>query len=406
MVAFRALQGVSGAFLVPLAQATLFDIYPVEKHGQAMALFGGGIMIGPILGPLLGGWLTDSFDWRWVFLVNLPVGVLAGVMLWRFLPKIPIAPRRFDLFGFALIALAIGSMQLMLDRGQQLDWFESWEIRIDAGICVATSWMFIVHTVTAKNPLFEKGMFADRNFSTGMLFMVVMGLLMLAGLALLPPLLQRLYGYSVLQSGELTMPRGIGTLISMVIASRLGKYIDTRVLIAAGMALMGVSLYLMTGFALVQGAGPVIVSGIVQGLGLGLLFATIQVIAFATLEPRLRTAASSLFNLARNVGGSVGISIVSSLLARNLQQSHSDLAGHITDQTLPPALSPLVSAIGLPAQSAMAFVDAQINQQAAFIAYLDDFYLMMWVTFAAIPLVLLLRPSKQASDNSRMAMAD
>ncbi len=405
MVVFRALQGVSGAFLVPLAQATLFDIYPQEKHGQAMALFGGGIMIGPILGPLLGGWLTDSFDWRWVFLVNLPVGLLAGVMLWRYLPKMKITLRKFDLFGFALIALALGSLQLMLDRGQQLDWFESWEIRLEAGIFLATFWMFVVHILTGREPLFEKAMFADRNFATGMLFMGVMGLLMLAVLALLPPLLQRLYGYSVLQSGMLTMPRGVGTLISMVIAGRLGKRFDMRFLIALGMGLMGLSLYMMTGFALEQGPRPVVLSGVVQGLGLGLLFATVQVIAFGTLAPRLRTAASSLLNLARNVAGSAGISLVSALLARNLQVSHSDLGQHITDQDLPSTIGPLIGAIGIPAQSAMAFIDAQINRQAAFIAYLDDFYIMMWVTFAAIPLVLLLRPTKPA-EGGQMAMAD
>ncbi|MEO7657956.1 MAG: DHA2 family efflux MFS transporter permease subunit [Sphingomicrobium sp.] len=399
MVVFRALQGVSGAFLVPLAQATLFDIYPREKHGQAMAMFGGGIMIGPIMGPLIGGWLTDSFDWRWVFLVNLPVGVLAGVMLWRYLPKMKVTQRRFDLFGFVLIALALSSLQMMLDRGQQLDWFQSWEVRVEAGLCLISFWIFVIHIITGKSPLFERKMFSDRNFATGMMFMAVMGLLMLAGLALLPPLLQRLYGYSVFQSGLLTMPRGVGTLFSMVLASRFGTRIDTRLLIAFGLGLMGFSLYLMTQFALVQGAGPVVVSGLVQGLGLGLLFATVQVIAFATLEPRLRTAASSLLNLARNVGGSAGISMVSALLVRNIQQSHSDLAQHITDQTLPPMLSAMISSIGLPAISAMAFVDAQINQQAAFIAYIDDFYLMMWVTLGAIPLVLILRPTRDGADS-------
>ncbi|MCY7397696.1 MAG: DHA2 family efflux MFS transporter permease subunit, partial [Sphingomonas bacterium] len=175
MVAFRVIQGVTGAFLVPLAQATLFDINPREKHAQAMALFGGGIMIGPILGPVLGGWLTDSFNWRWVFLVNLPIGAIATVMLLRFLPKTELNFRKFDLFGFALLGLALGSLQLMLDRGQQLDWFESTEIWIEAGLCVAAFWMFVVHTMTAREPLFERSMLADRNFATGMFFMAVTG---------------------------------------------------------------------------------------------------------------------------------------------------------------------------------------------------------------------------------------
>ncbi len=394
MVAFRAIQGVSGAFLVPLAQATLFDIFPREKHAQAMALFGGGIMIGPILGPLLGGWLTDSFNWRWVFLVNLPVGTLAAVMLLRYMPRTDLNPRKFDLFGFALIGIGLAALQLMLDRGQQLDWFQSSEILVELGLTIAAFWMFIIHTITGREPLFERHMFTNRNFATGLFFMAVTGVLLLAGLALLPPLLQRLYGYSVLQSGELTMPRGVGTLISMVTVGKLAQKIDMRALVALGMGLMGTSLYMMTGFALVQGARPVILSGLVQGLGLGMLFVTIQSLAFATLEPRLRTAAASLLNLSRNIGGSVGISIVTAALTRNLQVAHADIGAHVTDENAPSALGALTQQLGLPAQSALALIDAEINRQAAFIAYLDDFKMMMWITFAAIPLVLLLKPPK------------
>jgi DHA2 family multidrug resistance protein len=405
MVAFRAIQGVSGAFLVPLAQATLFDIFPREKHAQAMAMFGGGIMIGPILGPLLGGWLTDSFDWRWVFLVNLPVGTLAAVMLLRYMPGTDLNSRRFDLFGFALIGIGLAALQLMLDRGQQLDWFQSSEILIELGLTIAAFWMFIIHTITGREPLFERHMFTNRNFATGLFFMAVTGVLLLAGLALLPPLLQRLYGYSVLQSGELTMPRGVGTLISMVTVGKLAQKIDMRALVALGMGLMGTSLYMMTGFALVQDARPAILSGLVQGLGLGMLFVTIQSLAFATLEPRLRTAAASLLNLSRNIGGSVGISIVTAALTRNLQVAHADIGAHITDENAPSALGALTQQLGLPAQSALALIDAEINRQAAFIAYLDDFKMMMWITFAAIPLVLLLKPPKPGSTSGGPPLA-
>ena len=406
MVTFRAIQGVSGAFLVPLAQATLFDIYPSEKHGQAMAMFGGGIMIGPILGPLLGGWLTDSLDWRWVFLVNIPVGSVAAVLLLRTMPSVPLTRRKFDLFGFALIGTGLGALQLMLDRGQQLDWFQSPEILIELGLTVAAFWMFIIHTMTGREPLFERHMFANRNFATGLFFMFVTGILLLAGLALLPPLLQRLYGYSVLQSGQLTMPRGIGTLITMVTVGKLSQKIDTRLLVAIGMTLMGTSLYMMTGFALVQGARPVVLSGVVQGLGLGILFVTIQSLAFATLEPKLRTAAASLLNLSRNIGGSVGISIVTAALTRNLQIAHADIGAHVTDGNAPMALGAITQQLGLPAQAGLALIDAEVNRQAAFIAYLDDFKLMMWVTFAAIPLVLLLKPPKLGAGGGAPVVMD
>jgi len=303
--------------------------------------------------------------------------------------------RKFDIFGFAMLGLALGSLQLMLDRGQQLDWFASWEIWLELGLCLGAGWMFVTHTLLAREPLFERGMFADRNFALGMFFMVVTGVLLLAGLALLPPLLQRLYGYSVLQSGLLTMPRGIGTLITMVLAGRLIGVVDLRILIAAGMGLMAWSLHIMAGFAIEMGSGPVIVSGVIQGLGLGLMFVTIQSLAFATLVPRLRTHAASLLNLSRNIGGSIGISVVAALLARNLQVAHADMAARITDQVMPSLTGTMVSQLGLPAEAAVALADAEINRQAAFIAYLDDFYLMMWVTLASIPLVLLLRPGKK-----------
>ena len=391
MVAFRILQGITGAFLVPLAQATLFDINPPEKHGQAMALFGGGVMIGPILGPVLGGWLTDSFNWRWVFLVNLPVGVLATVMLLRYMPTGAVRRRSFDLIGFALLAIALGSLQMFLDRGEQLDWLESWEIIAEAGLTIAFFWMFVVHTLTARDPLFEKSMFADRNFATGLLFMVVTGVLLLAGLALLPPLLQRLYGYSVLQSGILTAPRGVGTLIGMLLAGRLIGKVDMRLLVAIGIVLMGASLWMMTGFALDQPAGPVIWSGIVQGLGLGLIFVTMQSLAFATLAPQLRTNAASLLNLSRNIGGSIGIALVGSQLVRNTQIAHADMASNVTSEIIPTVDPSLMERLGAQGGTLLSVIDAEISRQALFIAYLDDFKLMMILTFAALPLVLLMR---------------
>jgi len=394
MVLFRAIQGVCGAFLIPLAQATLFDINPREKHGQAMALFGGGIMIGPILGPVLGGWLTDSYNWRWVFLVNLPVGVICTLLLVRFLPKTEQHARRFDMFGFILLAVAIGSLQLFLDRGAQKDWLQSWEIIIELGLAIGGFWMFVVHIVTAKEPLFERGMFADRNFATGLLFMAVTGVLLLAGLALLPPLLQNLYGYSVLQSGYLTAPRGVGTLISMLLAGRLVGKFDARLLVGIGVVLMGTSLWMMTGFALDQPSMPVITSGVVQGLGLGLIFVPLQSLAFETLKPHLRTTAASLLNLARNVGGSVGISVVSAQLIRMSQVAHADLASNITSQTLPMVDPSLLERIAPGGVGALAIINLEINRQAVFIAYLDDFKLMMIVTFAVLPLLLIMRKAK------------
>jgi DHA2 family multidrug resistance protein len=405
MVVFRALQGVSGAFIVPLAQATLFDINPREKHSQAMALFGGGVMIGPILGPVLGGWLTDNYNWRWVFLVNLPIGIICTLIMLRFMPKAEQHQRKFDLFGFALLAIALAALQLFLDRGEQNDWFTSWETIVEVGVAIAAAWMFVVHIVTAKNPLFERSMFTDRNFSTGLLFMAVTGVLLLAGLALLPPLLQNLYGYSVLQSGYLTAPRGVGTLISMLLAGKLTGKIDSRVLVGIGVALMGISLWMMTGFAIDQPSTPVILSGVVQGLGLGLIFVPLQSLAFETLMPRMRTTAASLLNLSRNIGGSVGISVVSAPLVRMTQVAHADIAQHITEQTIPTADPTLLQAIAPQGSVAIAMINAEVTRQALFIAYLDDFKLMMIVTFAVLPLLFLMRRGNQVGTGARQHVA-
>src|SRR3954453_2372457 len=269
-----------GAALVPLSQSVLIDIYPQERRGSAMALFGVAVMVGPILGPVLGGWLTENYSWRWVFLVNVPVGIVCTFLLIRFMPSGEVKRRSFDLLGFAFLAIALGSMQLMLDRGQQLDWFDSWEIWIEAGLAISCTWMFIVQLATAEHPLFDPKMFADRNFGFALLFMVVTGVLLLAGLALLPPLLQSLYGYSVLDSGFLTAPRGFGTLASMMVAGRLTGRVDARFLIFFGISCLAFSLYQMSGFTLMMGSRLIIVSSIIQGSCLGFIFLPLQSLAF------------------------------------------------------------------------------------------------------------------------------
>jgi DHA2 family multidrug resistance protein len=391
MVLFRAIQGIGGAFIVPLAQATLFDINPREKHGQAMALFGGGVMIGPILGPVIGGWLTDNYNWRWVFLVNLPVGVLCILIMLPFMPRSGTHERKFDMFGFVLLAIALAALQFCLDRGEQNDWFSSWETIIEAGIAIGAGWMFLVHMITAEHPLFERAIFKDRNFAVSVVFMAVTGVLLLGGLALLPPLLQNLYGYSVLQSGFLTAPRGLGTLFSMLIAGRLTGKVDARLLVGTGVILMGISLYMMTGFAIEQPSGPVIHSGIVQGLGLGLIFVPLQTLAFETLATRFRTTGAALLNLSRNIGGSVGISVVSTELVRITQISHADIAAHVTQRNIPSLNPALLENLGRYGNVVLAYLNAEVTRQALFIAYLDDFKLMMMVTFVILPLLLFMR---------------
>ena len=392
MVMFRLMQGVFGAAIVPLSQTFLLDINPREKAGQAMAIWGAGIMVGPIIGPTLGGWLTESYNWRWVFLVNLPVGALALAGCLLYLPRAPRKERRFDLTGFAMLAIAIGALQLMLDRGGEADWFASGEIWTYAVLSVTGFWMFVIHILNAEKPFLEPAMFHDRNFSTGLLFIFVVGIILLASLALLPPMLSRILGYPVITTGMVMAPRGVGTMISMLIVGRLVRKVDPRMLVIAGLLLTAFSLYEMTGFTPQMDSLPIIRSGIVQGLGLGLVFVPLSTVAFATIEPRFRADATSLFSLVRNIGSSIGISVVTMMLTRNIQINHTELSAAITPynpllwQTNPAAV------LGDPA--ALSRMDQLVNVQASMISYVDDFWLMMWVTLAAIPHALVLkRPS-------------
>lgn len=389
MVMFRLFQGVFGAAIVPLSQTFLLDINPREKAGQAMAMWGAGIMVGPIIGPTLGGWLTESYNWRWVFLINLPVGLLAltGCFLW--LPKSTLRRRSFDFAGFAMLSIAIGALQLMLDRGGEVDWFSSGEIWIYLFLVLSGFWVFCVHILNKEHPFLEPQMFADSNFRIGLVFIFIVGIILLASLALLPPMLSRLLGYPVITTGMVMAPRGVGTMISMIIVGKLVRHVDPRHLVLAGLSLTTLSLWDMTGFTPQMDAWPVIRSGVIQGLGLGLVFVPLSTIAFSTLEPRFRADATSLFSLVRNIGSSIGISIVSAALVRNVQINHMELSALISPfNPLLSGASPAALA-GNPA--ALAQIDLLVNAQAAMIAYVDDFKLMMWVTIAAMPLALILR---------------
>ncbi len=392
IVLFRVAQGICGAALVPLSQAVLLDINPREKHGQAMAIWGAGIMVGPIVGPVLGGWLTDAFNWRWAFYVNLPVGLIALLGMVVYLPKSVKRQRGFDFFGFAMLSLAVGALQMMLDRGDQLDWFSSAEIWLETGLAVSGAWAFVIHTASAEHPFLDPHIFRDRNLTTGLILIFMVGIILLAGLALMPPMLQSILGYPTITAGIVLAPRGVGTMISMILVGRLVQRVDARILIFFGLTVTAFSLYQMTGFSPEMGRGPIVVSGVVQGLGLGFVFVPLSTLAFATLEPRFRTDAASLFSLVRNIGSSIGISIVTVELAHNLQVNRTELVSSLTpyNQNLD-ALPNLGSQ-----QTMLAMLDSEVTGQSLMIGYVDDFKLMMLITIAVLPLVFLLRKPVRA----------
>jgi MFS transporter, DHA2 family, multidrug resistance protein len=326
-----------------------------------------------------------------VFYVNVPVGILTFAILWFLLPSRPKGQRSFDFTGFILLGVAVASFQLMLDRGQTEDWFDSWEIVIEGLVAAAAAWMAIVHFVTAKAPLFDRALFHNRNLVTGMFFMVVVGISTMAPMALLPPMLQNLFGYPVVDTGLMMAPRGVGVLFTMWLAGQLMGKVDTRVMIMTGLVVFALSLRMMARFSLEMDFWPVITTGFIQGLGMGLVFMPLNSLAFATLEGRYRTDGASLLNLMRSIGQSAGISMVTVLLARNIQTSHADLAQHVTQGMVPGFDLAALARFGVASDAAMSFVDAMVNKQAAMIAYIDDFYLMAWISIAVVPMVLLLK---------------
>jgi DHA2 family multidrug resistance protein len=391
IVVFRLLQGIFGAPLVPLSQSVLLDVYPREQQGQAMAVFGFGVMLGPILGPTLGGWLTDSYSWRWVFYVNVPFGLLCVLGILLFLGRRADRPLtgRLDWLGFATLGLGIGALQLFLDRGERLDWFASREIQIEAALCVLGLYLFTVHTMSADHPFIDPTLFRNRDFVIGITLIFIVGVVLLATLSLLTPYLEELMNYPVLTAALVLAPRGVGTMAAMLVAGQLTRYIDARILIAAGLAMTGLALHLMTGFTPDVSQGTLIRTGLLQGFGIGCVFVPLSTVAFGTLVPALRTQATGLYNLMRNIGASIGISLMSYLLVRNSAITQSALVEHVTPYRQ--VVHDLAHQLGLATLSGRVALAQTVTIQAQAVAFIDNFKLMMFVCFLAIPLVLLVQ---------------
>ena len=399
MVTARVLQGLFGASMMPLSQAILYDITPPEKQPSAMALWGMCVMAAPVMGPVAGGYLTDALSWRWCFFINVPIGIVAAIGLWLLLPDTLRVRRRFDALGYALLSIGLVSMQLVLDRGTGRDWFDSTEIIVEAALMVAGFWMFAVHMATARNPVIPLALFKDRTFVSALILITSIGGVIMAGAALIAPMLQGLLGYSVTQAGELTMPRGVGMLISIQIAARLMPRVDARLIMLAGMAVAVFSLRLMTGINLDMDGRLILYSGFLQGIGLGLATMPLSLLAFATVAPRLRTEAASLYSLMRSLGGSIAIAGTTATLAHNIQQSHADLTANL-DPSVQGALgSGQLDSLGELGGMAASMVDGIINQQAAMVAYVDNYWLMMVAMAVVAPLILILRVPKRRGED-------
>ncbi|HVW57597.1 MAG TPA: DHA2 family efflux MFS transporter permease subunit [Rhizobiaceae bacterium] len=403
IVAFRLLQGLFGAALVPISQSILLDIYTVEERGSAMAMFGISVMVGPVLGPVLGGWLTENASWRWVFYINVPIAVVAlvGVSIFVTETKRDLFAR-LDWLGFGALSVAIAALQMVLDRGEQLNWFASGEIIIEAIVAASAFYIFLVHTFTAKGTFVNPALFLDRNFTVGMVFIFVVGITYLASLALLTPYLQTLMGYPVLTAGIVMGPRGLGTMMCMFFVGRLINKVDTRLLLLVGFLVTAWAMYLMEGWTPDVSEWEIAMTGFVQGAGLGFLFVPLTTVTFETLPAKMRAEGTGLYNLSRNIGSSVGISIVMALLSENTQANHADIATYVTpfNQAFQnPEVMKLMSPF---TEAGRAALDGAVTLQATIISYIDDFRLMTILSIVAIPLLLLLRKADrpQAMDHS------
>ncbi|HEX2549810.1 MAG TPA: DHA2 family efflux MFS transporter permease subunit [Gammaproteobacteria bacterium] len=392
IVVFRLLQGIFGAALVPLSQTILTDIYPPEDQGTAMAIWGVGVMIGPILGPTLGGYLTEVANWRWNFYINIPVGIIALIIIWFILKETEKKPRQMDWFGLISISVGIGAMQYTLDRGNGADWFNSWEICIST-VCMVAGFMgFILSNFYQKQrSVFNIKIFADRNFFVSSVIIVIFGLGLFGTTAILPLMLENLFQYPVLTTGLIISPRGVSTMISMVMVGKLIKHVDPRKLIFIGMIFCVLGIYPGTYYNLNIDAWWIIWPLLLQGFGLGLIFIPLSSVAYSTLKDSMRTEAAGLFSLLRTIGSSIAISIIITLYTRHTQSAWNQLGGFIHPYN--PAVHDYLRHLQLTLDSPLSstILASELSKQAQMIAFVDIYAFITFSFLLMIPMVFLLK---------------
>jgi DHA2 family multidrug resistance protein len=404
MVLFRLLQGVFGAALVPLSQAVMLDSYALHERAKAMSIWGMGVMMGPIMGPSLGAWLTETYSWHWVFFVNLPFGVFTVLGLLVFMDETKKDLNlRFDWFGFAALAVGIGSLQIALDRGEQLGWMESNEIIAEFVISAAGFYYFFAHSLTTSKPFIQFAIFKDKNFVGGCVFMAVMGLVLFSTMALSSPYLQNVIGYPIITAGLLLASRGCGTFVAMMLVGRMLRYIEARTLIVSGLSLTGLSLFYMTGWTDQTGVNEIVTLSIVQGFGFGLVFVPLSTVAFLTLPNHLRTDGTSMLTLMRNVASSIGISVVIAQLTEGTRRTYAILSQHVTPFNHAMQMPDVRGMIDMNTDTGRAMADAMVNLQAQIIAFALDYQMVMIFTLCAIPLAVMIGSSKAALRRQSLA---
>src|SRR5438445_284481 len=404
MVLFRLLQGVFGAALVPLSQAVMLDSYALHERAKAMSIWGMGVMMGPIMGPSLGAWLTETYSWHWVFFVNLPFGFFTVLGLMVFMDETrKDLNLRFDWFGFAALAVAIGSLQLALDRGEQLGWLESNEIVAEFIISAIGFYYFFAHSFTTAKPFIQFALFKDKNFVNGCIFMAVMGLVLYSTMALASPYLQNVIGYPIITAGVLLASRGCGTFVAMMLVGRLMRYIEARTLIVAGLGLTALSLFYMTGWTDQTGVPEIVTLSIIQGFGFGLVFVPLSTVAFLTLPNHLRTDGTSMLTLMRNVASSSGISVVIAQPAVGARRVYALLSAPVNPFNHALQMPDVTGMIDMTTDKGRAMMDVMVNLQAQIIAFSHDYQMVMLFTLCAIPLAIMIGSTKASLRKQSLA---
>jgi len=394
IVLFRIMQGVFGAALVPLSQSVMYEIYPPEQRAKAIGLWTMGVMMGPICGPILGGWLTENYSWRWVFYINVPFGIVTAIGLLLFLKETAYGrSARLDWLGFGALSLAIGAFQMMLDRGETLDWFSSREIILEACVAGVSFYIFMVQFFLAPRPFLSPRLFADTNFTVGGILYAIMGLIMYASLALLAPYLQTLMNYPVLTAGIVLAPRGAGLMVAALICGRVIGRTSARLLVGIGFVVGAWVLYQMTLWTPDVSEWNVISVGFTQGVSIGFLAIPINIIAFATLPATIRTEGTSIYSLMRNLGSAVGISITGALLETNTQVNHAIMAGDVSPFNRALQTGAAARLWNPDTVHGLTMLNQEVTRQARIIAYVDDFKLMLVLAIIVIPLLIFTRSS-------------
>jgi len=394
IVLFRLLQGVFGASLVPLSQAIMVDSYPMHERGKALAIWGMGVMVAPILGPTIGGWLTETINWRWNFYINVPIGALSFMLAARHVPDTPVKARRMDWWGLVFLAMFIGGLQYVLDRGQRADWFSAVSIRVAAATLTAGLALFVGHSLWSKrDALFNLKMFADRNFAAASFVGGAMGLSLFGGMLLQPVLFESVLQYPTFDTGLAMMPRGVGSLLSMLIVGRLVGRVGAKPLIYFGIATGILGAWMMTNAGLDTSAKSMIVPLVLQGVGVGFVFVPLSAIAFSTLPKALSAEAAGVYSLVRSIGSSIGISIVSVSLTRGAQASWGALRSFVDPYRF--EVQQYVDPLHLKAQGlGLAVIAQQTAVQAQMLGLLRAFWVIVASFVVMIPLVMMLRPGR------------